>query len=182
MSSSIRHWRALSCALSCALSLGAVTLPAQKTKAARSATVAAAAPVPTVLTQRAELEKIIQRKVLPNGLEVIVVENHGVPLATVEVDVRNGSFTQAPKYEGLVAPVRAHVLQGEHATIPSPSSSSTRASELGAVFNGTTQEERVNYYLTVPADSTATAGCASSPRRCARRSSARTSSSASARS
>ena len=28
-----------------------------------------------------------------------------------------------------------------------------RASELGAVFNGTTQEERVNYYLTVPADS-----------------------------
>jgi len=28
-----------------------------------------------------------------------------------------------------------------------------RAAELGAVFNGTTQEERVNYYLTVPADS-----------------------------
>jgi zinc protease len=46
--------------------------------------------------QRAELEKIIKRRVLANGLEVIVVENHGVPLATVEVDVKNGSFTQAP--------------------------------------------------------------------------------------
>src|SRR4051794_35377881 len=46
--------------------------------------------------QRAELEKIIQRRVLPNGLEVIVVENHGVPLATVEIDVKNGSFTQTP--------------------------------------------------------------------------------------
>ena len=44
--------------------------------------------------QRAELEKIIQRKVLPNGLEVIVVENHGVPLATIEIDVKNGSFTK----------------------------------------------------------------------------------------
>ena len=51
--------------------------------------------------QRAELEKIIQRKVLANGLEVIVVENHGVPLATVEVNVKNGSFTQPPEYEGL---------------------------------------------------------------------------------
>jgi len=29
-----------------------------------------------------------------------------------------------------------------------------RASELGAVFNGTTTEERVNYYLTLPSDST----------------------------
>jgi zinc protease len=49
--------------------------------------------------QRTELAKIIQRKVLPNGLEVIVVENHGVPLATVEIDVKNGSFTQSPQYE-----------------------------------------------------------------------------------
>ena len=51
--------------------------------------------------QRAELDKIIQRKVLANGLEVIVVENHGVPLATIEIDVKNGSFTQSPAYEGL---------------------------------------------------------------------------------
>ncbi|CAA9295744.1 MAG: peptidase M16 domain protein, partial [uncultured Gemmatimonadaceae bacterium] len=51
--------------------------------------------------QRSELEKIIRRKVLANGLEVIVVENHGVPLATVEIDVRNGAFTQPPEYAGL---------------------------------------------------------------------------------
>src|SRR4029078_12744065 len=57
---------------------------------------------PSQLTaQRAELEKIIQRKVLANGLEVIVVENHGVPLATIEVDVKNGSFTQTPDFAGL---------------------------------------------------------------------------------
>ena len=37
--------------------------------------------------------------------------------------------------------------------IPNPDDFVARASELGAAFNGTTSEERVNYYLTVPADS-----------------------------
>ncbi len=54
-----------------------------------------------VMAQRAELQKIIQRRVLANGLEVIAVENHGVPLVTIEADVKNGSFTQPPEYAGL---------------------------------------------------------------------------------
>jgi zinc protease len=41
-----------------------------------------------------------------------------------------------------------------NASYPEPEQFVARASELGAVFNGTTQEERVNYYLTVPSDST----------------------------
>src|SRR4051812_34980027 len=102
--------------------------------------------------QRAELDKIIQRKVLPNGLEVIVVENHGVPLATVEIDVKNGSFTQSPEYEGL-AHMYEHMFFRADARYPGPSEFWDRASDLGAVFNGTTSEERVNYYMTVPADS-----------------------------
>ncbi len=105
----------------------------------------------TAWGQRAELEKIIQRKVLSNGLEVIVVENHGVPLATVEVNVRNGSFTQPPEYEGL-AHMYEHMIFRANSRYPEPSQFLDRMSDLGAVFNGTTQEERVNYYLTVPAD------------------------------
>jgi zinc protease len=99
--------------------------------------------------QRAELAKIIQRKVLPNGLEVIVVENHGVPLATVEIDVKNGSFTQSPQYEGL-AHMYEHMFFRADSTFPEPNQFWDRASDLGAVFNGTTAEERVNYYMTVP--------------------------------
>ncbi len=106
----------------------------------------------TMLAQRAELQKIIQRKVLANGLEVIVVENHGVPLATIEVNVRNGSFTQTPEFAGL-AHMYEHMFFRSNATYPRPESFVDRAGELGAVFNGTTAEERVNYYLTVPADS-----------------------------
>src|SRR5450756_2242181 len=101
--------------------------------------------------QRAELEKIIQRKVLANGLEVIVVENHGVPLATIEIDVKNGSFTQPPEYEGL-AHMYEHMFFRANSKYPEPNQFWDRASDLGAVFNGTTQEERVNYYMTVPAE------------------------------
>jgi zinc protease len=103
--------------------------------------------------QRAELERRIRRDTLPNGLEVIVVENHGVPIATIEVNARNGSFTQSPTYEGL-SHLYEHMFFKANATYPQPEQFVARASELGAVFNGTTQEERVNYYLTVPSDST----------------------------
>ena len=58
--------------------------------------------LPQILpAQRAELERRIQRQTLPNGLEVIVVPNRGVPLVTIEADVKNGSFTQSPEFEGL---------------------------------------------------------------------------------
>jgi zinc protease len=108
---------------------------------------------PLVLgAQRAELERRIQRQVLPNGLEVIVVENHGVPLVTIEADVRNGSFTQGPQFEGL-SHLYEHMFFKANAPYPEPDQFVARASELGAVFNGQTREEVVNYYLTLPADS-----------------------------
>jgi zinc protease len=102
--------------------------------------------------QRANLEKFIHQRVLPNGMEIIVAENHGVPLATVEINVRNGSFTQPPGYEGL-AHMYEHMFFKANDELPQPDAFIERASELGAVFNGTTQEERVNYYMTLPADS-----------------------------
>ncbi|MBC7791296.1 MAG: insulinase family protein [Anaerolineae bacterium] len=110
------------------------------------------APGHSLLAQRAQLERIIQQRVLSNGLEVIVVENHGVPLATVELDVRNGAFTQTPATEGL-AHLYEHMFFKSNSDFPEADAFVRRAAELGAVFNGTTQEERVNYYLTLPSDS-----------------------------
>jgi zinc protease len=106
---------------------------------------------PTANAQRGDLEKIIQRRVLSNGLEVIVVENHGVPLATVEIDVRNGSFTQTPEYAGL-AHMYEHMFFKANRAFPDPDDFIGRLGQIGAVFNGTTSEERVNYYMTVTAD------------------------------
>lgn len=111
-------------------------------------------PLATAAAQRTELQKFIHQRVLANGLEVIVAENHGVPIATIEFDVRNGSFTQTPGFEGL-AHMYEHMFFKANAQLPEPDAFIERASELGAVFNGTTQEERVNYYMTLPADSLA---------------------------
>jgi zinc protease len=131
---------------------------ASSRRSRRRTTLAAVAVLASLVTlplgaQRAELERRIRRDTLPNGLEVIVVENHGVPIATIEVNARNGSFTQSPTYEGL-SHLYEHMFFKSNATYPQPEQFVARASELGAVFNGTTQEERVNYYLTVPSDST----------------------------
>ena len=68
----------------------------------RATALMAALVVPVLLgAQRAELERQIRRTTLPNGLDIIVVQNRGVPLVTIEADVKNGSFTQGPEFEGL---------------------------------------------------------------------------------
>jgi zinc protease len=115
---------------------------------------AAALPLAPSLSdaQRAELDKMIHRRVLKNGLEIIVVENHGVPLVTVEADVKNGSFTQSPEYAGL-AHMYEHMFFKANQEYPEPEAFIDRVSELGAIFNGTTSEEVVNYYVTLHADS-----------------------------
>src|SRR5437868_15409514 len=40
-------------------------------------------------------------KMLANGLEIIVLEDHSVPVVTIELAVRNGSFTEPPELNGL---------------------------------------------------------------------------------
>jgi zinc protease len=106
----------------------------------------------TAQAQRALLDKVIQRRVLPNGLEVIVFENHGVPLVTAEVTVRNGAFTQSPEYAGL-AHLYEHMFFKANDKFAEPDAYIDEMSKLGAVFNASTREEQVNYYLTLSADS-----------------------------
>ena len=38
---------------------------------------------------------------LPNGLEIIVLEDHSIPLVTIELAVKNGSYTEPPELNGL---------------------------------------------------------------------------------
>ena len=108
--------------------------------------------VSPLTAQRAELERVIKRAVLRNGLEVIAVENHGIPIATVELNVKNGAFTQRPEYEGL-AHMYEHMFFKASKAYPNAEAFGQRSAELGARYNGTTQEERVNYYLSLPSDS-----------------------------
>jgi zinc protease len=133
------------CLAVCAsLVFGAGTAAAQRPRSAAPAAAGAPAALPAATAgMRATLEKVIHKTVLPNGLEVIVIENHGVPLATVEIEVRNGAFTQTPEYEGL-AHMYEHMFFKSNASYPEPEQFVQRAAELGAVFNGSTREVVVN--------------------------------------
>ncbi|HET7583831.1 MAG TPA: pitrilysin family protein [Gemmatimonadaceae bacterium] len=99
-------------------------------------------------TQRALLERVMQRTVLDNGLDVITVENHTVPLVTAVVVVRNGSFTQEPDEEGT-AHLFEHMLFRSYQA-PDGATFGESAAEFNGRYNGTTTEEAVTYYLVFP--------------------------------
>jgi len=88
---------------------------------------------------------------LPNGLEVIAIENPVVPLVTIELDVRNGSYTEPPEYNGL-SHLYEHMFFKANASIPNQEKYLERMQELGMEWNGTTSEERVNYFFTFSKD------------------------------
>jgi zinc protease len=91
----------------------------------------------------------LHTRVLANGLRVVVLESPVVPLVTIEIDVKNGAYTQPPELEGL-AHLYEHMFFKANQVIPSQERWLERTRELGMVWNGTTGTERVNYWFTLP--------------------------------
>jgi zinc protease len=91
-------------------------------------------------------------KKLDNGLEVVVIENHKVPLATIEIAVKNGAYTEGPEYSGL-SHLFEHMFFKANKDYPDQEKFIHRTQELGAIWNGTTNVERVNYFFTFDRDS-----------------------------
>ena len=94
----------------------------------------------------------VESKKLANGLEVMVIENHAVPIVTVELNVKNGAYTEGPEFSGL-SHLYEHMFFKANRTIPSQEAYLRRLNQLGAQWNGTTSEERVNYFITLGVDS-----------------------------
>jgi zinc protease len=97
--------------------------------------------------QQSPLARLIHQTRLENGLDVIVAENHAVPLATVLVAVRNGAFTQEPDERGL-AHLYEHILFRSYKG--DPNAFSRAGGRLNAASNGFTSGEVVSYFLMVP--------------------------------
>src|SRR3979409_1562708 len=91
---------------------------------------------------------------LDNGLEVVVIENHKVPLATIESAVKNGAYTEGPEYSGL-SHLFEHMFFKANKDYPDQEKFIRRTEELGMIWNGSTGDERVNYYFTFDKDSLA---------------------------
>ena len=88
-------------------------------------------------------------KTLPNGLQVLVIEDHSVPLATIEIATKNGSYTEPPEFNGL-SHLYEHMFFKANKNYPSQEAFLDKTKELGISFNGTTNTERVNYFFTLP--------------------------------
>jgi zinc protease len=103
--------------------------------------------VSDAIGQSVRRDSSIQRSTLDNGLQVIVAENHTVPIVTVLVAVHSGAMTQDAGDEGL-----AHLY--EHLLFRSykgdPEAFAIEATDLDAEQQGTTGEEVVTYYLALP--------------------------------
>jgi len=89
----------------------------------------------------------IASRVLPNGLEVIVFEDHSVPIVTIELAVRNGSFTEPPELNGL-SHLYEHMFFKANRAIANAEQYLQKIGQLGIAYNGETREEVVEYYFT----------------------------------
>ncbi|MHB1846369.1 MAG: M16 family metallopeptidase [Deltaproteobacteria bacterium] len=92
-----------------------------------------------------------QQKVLSDGLTLLVVQDHALPLVTVEIGVRAGSMVEDPSFNG-VSHLYEHMFFKGNQVIPNQEAYLARIRELGMVFNGSTETERVNYFFTTTSD------------------------------
>jgi len=87
---------------------------------------------------------------LPNGLHVVYSEDHSTPLVTVDLwyDVgsrneRAGRSGFAHLFEHMMFQGSAHVKKTEHGQL---------IERAGGTYNGSTAEDRTNYYQTLPSN------------------------------
>ncbi|MCD4708431.1 MAG: insulinase family protein [Candidatus Sabulitectum sp.] len=88
---------------------------------------------------------------LPNGLDIIIGEDHSSPIVTVCIVVNTGATCETPEINGL-AHFYEHMFFKGNAALPDQTAYNNRMRELGMIRNGTTGSEVVRYYLTVSSD------------------------------
>lgn len=113
----------------------------------QEATPAAAARLP---------EKNLVSQILPNGLEIIVLEDHSIPLVTIELAVKNGSYTEPPELNGL-SHLYEHMFFKQNRAIANAEDYLRTIGQMGIAYNGSTREEVVNYYFTTTSPNIRTA-------------------------
>ena len=104
----------------------------------------------TPATMKLTFDIPCETRTLPNGLAVVVAPQPGLPVVTVDVTYDVGSRVEpegktgfAHLFEHLMFEGSENVPKGEHFRL---------VAEAGGTMNGTTSEDRTNYYETLPAE------------------------------
>jgi zinc protease len=91
-----------------------------------------------------------EKYVLPNGLTVVISEDHSDPVVYVDVTYHVGSAREqigksgfAHFFEHMMFQGSDHVADGQHIKM---------VTEAGGTMNGSTTEDRTNYFETVPSN------------------------------
>ena len=114
-------------------------------------------PLETPLAPAARLpEAKLISQILPNGLEVIILEDHSIPLVTIELAVKNGSYTEPPELNGL-SHLYEHMFFKQNRAIANAEDYLRTIGSMGIAYNGTTREEVVDYYFTTTSPNLRTA-------------------------
>ena len=92
----------------------------------------------------------VTQTVLGNGLRVVVIENHAVPLANVAMWYRFGSADDPPGHQGLAHALEHMMFRGTRAL--SGAGLDLVDARLGIDANAETDYESTHYYQTVPVD------------------------------
>ncbi len=101
-------------------------------------------------TQAQEIEVPATAFTLPNGLDVIVHEDHSAPVVSVNVWYHVGSGREAAGRRGFAHLFEHMMFQGsEHV---GDDQHFKYVQEAGGTLNGSTNTDRTNYYETVPAN------------------------------
>jgi zinc protease len=91
----------------------------------------------------------VEKSRLPNGLEVILHEDHRSPAVAVNVWYHVGSKDEAPGRSGFAHLFEHLMFQGSK-HVPEDHFFKYLQSAGGTDYNGTTNEDRTNYFETVP--------------------------------
>jgi zinc protease len=109
------------------------------------------ATVPAVPAAAQQVGRIAyQTYTLPNGLTVVLSEDHSTPIVTVNVWYHVGSANERPHrsgfahlFEHMMFQGSAHVKKSEHMQL---------VERAGGSMNGSTNEDRTNYFETLPSN------------------------------
>ena len=93
----------------------------------------------------------IHTTTLENGLQIVVIEDHSLPVVAIEIAVHAGAFVEPPDLNGL-SHLYEHMFFKGNQAIPDQGAYMARQRELGMLWNGTTSTERVNYFFTLGSD------------------------------